>query len=686
MHVTARERVLLMALLDHDSGLTLKELAQAASVSIRTIQRDLPTLERTVTAFQLSLKKGHLLSLEGRTEAKETLRGELSGKKHTDLTSEERVSLLLAILLDAKEPVKLFTLAKQLNVASATVASDLTKAAEWLELFGIGLIRKRGYGVEVKGSETNIRRAMSSILAENLTEEAFYHAVQLEEEKNEVADRLLHFVDLETIRMVQMTVAQMKQAHFEHMSDHSYMALVVHVTLAIERIRQGEQIRMDADQLKVLEQEPSLPIAKKLAEALEQKFSVSIPNEEVGYLVMHLRGATAIEPFELSLKEDQIDLTVRVKKLISGMEEELNLTLSEPSLFQGLLAHFTPALYRVKHNMKIHNPLLWRIRADYGELFAATKRQASKAFSPLILPDEEIGFLTLHFGAVTTRKKQVGPLSALVVCSSGIGSAKMLSSRIKQEFPEIISITNASLFELENYNPMDFDLFISTVKVEKEREALHVSPVLTKDEVAVIRARIERSVREQLPMTTTPSFLNISKGKPTFADIARMAGYTEQLLQSVGEIEVDELEKGLYDMCIWLESKEAVVNASRVYGALRAREQLGGLAIPGTGFALFHTRTDDVKVPVFYVLTLKQNVTVSSMASGEEAVNRVLLMLAPSSLDEHKLSLMSFISILLIGSEDQTRIFQRGTIAEIVSLLEQKCREFLLTYINEGVD
>lgn len=242
------------------------------------------------------------------------------------------------------------------------------------------------------------------------------------------------------------------------------------------------------------------------------------------------------------------------------------------------------------------------------------------------------------------------------------------------------------MFELENYNPLDFDLFISTVKVEKEREALHVSPVLTKDEVAVIRARIETGMRDQLPMATAPSLRNISKGKPTFSDIAAMAVYTEKLLHSVGEIEIDELDKGLYDMCIWLESKEAIVDASRVYDALRAREQQGGLAIPGTGFALFHTRTDDVKEPVFYVLTLKQKVTVPSMASGKEAVNRVLLMLAPNTLDEHKLSLMSFISILLIGSEDQTRIFQRGTITEIVSLLEQKCREFLLTYINEGVD
>ncbi|PAE14520.1 hypothetical protein CHH91_19010, partial [Virgibacillus sp. 7505] len=54
------------------------------------------------------------------------------------------------------------------------------------------------------------------------------------------------------------------------------------------------------------------------------------------------------------------------------MEQDLSVSLAEPSLFQGLLAHLKPALYRVRQGMKIHNPLLEKVKADYAALFAVT--------------------------------------------------------------------------------------------------------------------------------------------------------------------------------------------------------------------------------------------------------------------------------------------------------------------------
>ncbi|PAD13526.1 hypothetical protein CHH74_11250 [Shouchella clausii] len=686
VHMTARERVLLQALLANEQGLTLQELADVASVSVRTIQRDLPSLAKVAANHQLSLHRGHFLVLEGASTYKLALKEKLQTINAGDFTSDERVGLLLALLLDANEPVKLFALAKELNVTPATVGSDLTKAAEWLEQFGIKLIRKRGYGIAVKGTETNIRQAMSAILSENLTEEAFYEAVYSGQMQNEVASRLLHFVDLETIRLVQSTIQRVKEKHFDDMADQSFIALVVHATLAIERIKQGEQIRMDAGQLEALHQEDSLPVAQELAEALAQTFQITIPEAEIGYLVMHLRGARIGhiqgEPFEQSNAE----LAGRLKQFIAGMEQDLSVSLAEPSLFQGLLAHLKPALYRVRQGMKIHNPLLEKVKADYAALFAVTAKQASEAFAPLKLPEEEIGFLTLHFGAALERRKRSVSLSALVVCSSGIGSAKMLASRIRQEFPEISSITNASLFDLDKYDPANFDLFISTVKVEtNNRQALRVSPMLTADEASLIKANIDELLNEQTITAAPPIRTNVEE-KRSFVDIKRMASFIDSFLQSVRLVAVDELLAGIRTCCEILEERGALSEAKQVYEALLARERLGGIGIPGTGLALFHTRLNEIKRPVFVFLDLKTEAQVASMADGNESIKRAILMLAPEPLAEQELAFMSFVSILLIGSDDETALFYQGREHEITQFLEQKCREFMISYINEGVD
>lgn len=47
-------------------------------------------------------------------------------------------------------------------------------------------------------------------------------------------------------------------------------------------------------------------------------------------------------------------------------------------------------------------------------------------------------------------------MKALVVCSSGIGSSKMLASRLKKELPEIESFDMSSLIELKGrmFKPM----------------------------------------------------------------------------------------------------------------------------------------------------------------------------------------------------------------------------------------
>ncbi len=152
---------------------------------------------------------------------------------------------------------------------------------------------------------------------------------------------------------------------------------------------------MDQDQLHVLELEEILPIAQSVAHALEAQFAITIPREEVGYLIMHLRGARTLNPF--GEKAGNAELTFRLRNLISGMEQQLEVRFNEPSFFQGLLAHLTPALYRVNQEMKIYNPLLERIQLEYPSLFAATKKQANKAFAPIVLPDEEIGFFDIAF-------------------------------------------------------------------------------------------------------------------------------------------------------------------------------------------------------------------------------------------------------------------------------------------------
>jgi mannitol operon transcriptional antiterminator len=164
MYISARERQILEMLLSTEDELTVKDLADAIHVSVRTIHRDLKNVEDILAEYELSLvkKSGVGVQVIGSEHKVNELKIFLFSLSHTEYTPEERQTIALCALLEAKEAVKLAGIANDLNVTIATVSNDLNKLEERLQTFGLSLIRRRGYGVQIQGSEGSKRRAMRS--------------------------------------------------------------------------------------------------------------------------------------------------------------------------------------------------------------------------------------------------------------------------------------------------------------------------------------------------------------------------------------------------------------------------------------------------------------------------------------------------------------------------------------------
>lgn len=86
-------------------------------------------------------------------------------------------------------------------------------------------------------------------------------------------------------------------------------------------------------------------------------------------------------------------------RFIALCEERLGLSLREDtSLFHGLLTHLEPALYRLRRQMEIHNPILGQIKQNYPELFTVAKEVVAVLLPELQVPEEEVGYLVMHLG------------------------------------------------------------------------------------------------------------------------------------------------------------------------------------------------------------------------------------------------------------------------------------------------
>ena len=74
-------------------------------------------------------------------------------------------------------------------------------------------------------------------------------------------------------------------------SDSAFIGLVVHISLAVQRLRNGETISMEQDVLNELKSIEQFKTATKIAQQIEEEFDIKVPIDEIGYIPMHLRGS-----------------------------------------------------------------------------------------------------------------------------------------------------------------------------------------------------------------------------------------------------------------------------------------------------------------------------------------------------------------------------------------------------------
>lgn len=216
-----------------------------------------------------------------------------------EYSKEERKRIILSELLIAKEPLKLFYFTNQLKVSEGTLSNDLDGIEDWLKAFDIKLIRRQGVGIYLEGNEKNYRKVLSDILYRTLEEKELIKLLKksLNSPSSEnsiefsIENRMLNFIDKTIIKGIEKIVSELEEKFNFKLIDSDYIGLVVHISLAVQRIKNGEKISMDKSSLSELEILPEFAVATEITEKLEKVFTIEIPKDEIGYITMHLKGA-----------------------------------------------------------------------------------------------------------------------------------------------------------------------------------------------------------------------------------------------------------------------------------------------------------------------------------------------------------------------------------------------------------
>jgi len=497
---------LLCKLISAEKPIKISDLALMLGVSARTIRYDLDKIDeflRHNQLPQLSRKPNAGIKFVGSSEQKNevlTLISNINSYNYI-LTPRERQNAILIELLQAENYITIEYLTEILSVSRGTIINDLRKVKVWLTRYNLKLKSSPRYGIKIEGSEKDLRKAVVALLTDNMEIEKALKIIKtpLSRQINVVMDQQIKklFEDLD-IGVIEETIRMAERQMETVFSDGAYSELVIHIALAIKRIQIGRNINIPKDELASLKFTKEFAVASRIAQKLERHFSIKIPIDEIGYITVHLLGGK-VTATNTWVKENWVKLQVVTAKIIESVQSKMGVDFSaDNELYKGLMEHLGPTIYRLKHDLPLKNPILDEVKENYSQIFQVVKKslRALEEFVGSKINDEEIGFITVHFGAALERNKAKNKAVCriLVVCGTGVGTTKLLSSRIKAEFNgvEIVgSVASHRVKEMLSKNKVD--LIVSTVPIPGDNvpEVL-VNPLLPREDIVRIRRLIER--------------------------------------------------------------------------------------------------------------------------------------------------------------------------------------------------
>ncbi|MBE5676979.1 BglG family transcription antiterminator [Staphylococcus sp. SS87] len=671
MLLSTREKEMIALLIKYNGQfVTIHDIAQQLAVSSRTIHRELKGVEAYLTSFSLTLERANKkgIRIAGAESDLNDLKQSIAQHQTIDLSVEEQKVIILYALIQAKDPVKQYSLAQEIGVSVQTLAKMLDDLETDLNGYQLSLSRKRGEGIYLVGTESKKREFLSQLMVNNLNSTSVYSVIENHFVFHSLNQIQQDFVDLERIFNVERLLMDYLSALPYQLTESSYLTLTVHIVLSITRIKNGEYVALNEEIYDSVQHTLEHKVASELADKLGQIYDVTFNQAEIAFITIHLRGAKRKNLNDTSsnnqCEENKIKSFVKKVESISGMNfADLD------TLVDGLTLHLNPAINRLQANIETYNPLTDMIKFKYPRLFENVRLALNDCWPELIFPESEIAFIVLHFGG-SIKNQGNRFLNILVVCSSGMGTSRLLSTRLEQVFSEIERITQASVSDLNNLDLTQFDGIISTVNLDITFPYLTVNPLLPDSDVSYVAQFLNTKSIEHdetvfamndnklTNLENLTSFKNNRKSNTDFSfddDNQLSDDQSEQLIQNMGSgltlvdsVKIDYTHVNQWNKYIadYLHQHDAIYDVQSFAELLEERlKDNPGWILDPYPVAIPHLKDKLIKRPLILITLLDQPIELPSIQNDHFTIKYMISMFIPE--DDFMSTLVSDLSEIL---------------------------------------
>lgn len=532
-----KELILIVELLLKRTLVTSKELNDKTGLSKRQIAYRINKINdllkpKKVTPISFGSNQDIILKPETRDALLEIIYQYGSEKKYY-LSKDERLAYMYMMLFINMDYLSLNHFIKSMKVSRSSVLLDFKDLVQILGESGILIENNRSNGYYLTGSEMEIRRLMIKVVIDTLSNS----------HDSKIFNLFIDEYKLDNFQTSKEIISNLAIKHNITFVEDRLLEFIYIYTFLKARILSEEKNTFEM---------PTIPNISVMKSMKEYKFTED--------LLSSYKNGDKIQPFDVNYisawilgisvgntkdKTEDISIITEIVmkimvrfELLSGFHY-----VNHEEIFEQLYSHFRPAYYRLLFKLPISNPLCKRVKEEYKELYklvSETLKPLSELFDQEI-PEDEVAYLTLHFGAILFNSKEyVIPQkrTALIVCSSGIGSSAILYTELKNLFPELHFLLPIELSKLKDVvDSVDiiFTSNFSTEILEMDLPLIKVRPVMTLKD----KYQIKREVYMQLGNTfmRQPSVDEVMKIIRKHAKISSETALHDELLSYFSQIE-----------------------------------------------------------------------------------------------------------------------------------------------------
>ncbi len=489
----SKEKSILQFLLKHkERFVTSKELAEHISCSDRTVRNTLKLIDQTMNIQGVKLiskqGQGFQLFFENQEAYQEfRLTYELSEVYSTTSISkgDDRLAFILNKLLFEQVPVLFDDLADELYVSRSTLSHDFKKIRRMLSEYDLSIESRANKGVYVSGEERDKRCFIMDYFLGNQFFKTLHYHVQ-----SNFFDQTLSLEEIARIVLEECQDAKLK------LSDFVLQNLVVHIALAMVRIKSGFEIKNLSCQMSNNDTERK--VAKKILARISEVSNQEFPVQEVDYITLHLLAKSQLsQETQTKISKEEMKRSLVQTFQALGLDDIYHFS-SDFQLFEGLITHLMTLQIRLDSRITLNNPLVDEVKKNYSDIFFMTKEilENMETFSQVSISDDEIAYVSLHFLAAIERRKENDKFSVLAICASGFGAAQMLRNRLETEFGNRLEVVDViGYYELNQEKIQGIDFIVSAVDLSNlyfQVPVFTVSVFLKNDEIAQIREAMDQ--------------------------------------------------------------------------------------------------------------------------------------------------------------------------------------------------